>query len=48
MDSGVGLLLSMVLALVLNSQSKFIIAKLTMWMWCIMNRGIIYVFTGAC
>ena len=30
-DSGVGLVLSMVH--VLNSENKFIIAKLTMWVW---------------
>ena len=34
-DSGAGLVLSMVI--VLNSENKFIIAKLTMWVGCIIN-----------
>ena len=35
-DSGTGLVLSVlfVLALVLNSENNFIIAKLTIWVWC--------------
>ena len=35
-DSGAGLVLSIwfVLAVVLNSESKFIVAKLTVWVWC--------------
>ena len=52
-DSGVGLILSIlfVLTIVLNSESNFIIAKLTVWVWCgvaIMNGQIIYVFTDTC
>ena len=52
-DSGAGLVISIwfVLAVVLNSKNKFIVAKLTVWVWCgvaIMNRKIIYVFTDAC
>ena len=58
LDSGGGLVLSMVcfspsikslhykLLLVLNSENKFIIAKLMMCVvWCMMN---VYVFTKAC
>ena len=35
-DSGAGLVLSIwfVLVLVLNSESNFMIAKLTIWVWC--------------
>ena len=35
-DSGVDLVLSIcfVLAVVLNSENKFIFAKLTVWVWC--------------
>ena len=52
-DSGEGLVLSIwfVLAIVLNSENKFIVAKLTVWVWCgvaIMNRQIVYMFTDAC
>ena len=52
-DSGVGLVLSIwfILAVVLNSKNKFIVAKLTVSVWCgvaIMNRQIIYMFTDAC
>ena len=46
-DSGAGLVLYIV---VLNSENKFIIAKLTVWVWCgiaIMNKQIVYVFTDA-
>ena len=45
---GLVLSISFVLALALNSEKKFIIAKLTVWVWCgvaIMNRGM---FTDAC
>ena len=38
-------------AVVLNSKNKFIVAKLTVWVWCgvaLMNRQIVYVFTDAC
>ena len=40
-DSGAGLVLSMVRFshIVLNSENKFIIAKLMMWVWCIMNES---------
>ena len=37
-----------VLAVVLNSENIFIVAKLTVWVWCgvaIMNGQIVYVFT---
>ena len=52
-DSGVGLVLSIwfILAVVLNSKNKFIVAKLTVSVWCgvaIMNRQIIYTFTDTC
>ena len=52
-DSGVGLVLSIwfVLAVVLNSENKFIVAKLTVWVWCgvaIMNRQIVCVSTDVC
>ena len=42
-DSGVGLVLSMVhfSPIVLNSESKFIITKLTMWVLYIMNGRIV-------
>ena len=35
-DSGAGLVLSIwfVLSVVLNSENNFIIAKLTVWVWC--------------
>ena len=36
-----------VLAVVLNSENNFIIAKLTVWVWCvvaIMNGEIVHVF----
>ena len=35
-------------SLVLNSENKYIIEKLMMWVWCIINRQIAYVFTDAC
>ena len=46
-DSGAGLVLSIqfILAVVLNSKNKFIVVKLTVWMWCgvaIMNGQIVY------
>ena len=51
-DSGVDLVLSIrCRRLKLNSENKFIVTKLTVWMWCgvaIMNGQIIYVFTDAC
>ena len=52
-DSGVGLVLSIwfVIAVGLSSENNFIIAKLTVWVWCgvaIMSRQIVYVFTDAC
>ena len=52
-DSEAGLLLSLwfALAVVLNSENKFIVVKLTVLVWCgvaIMNRQIVYVFTDAC
>ena len=52
-DSGAGLVLSIwfVLAVVLNIESNFIIAKLTVWVWCgvaITRRQIVYVFTDTC
>ena len=48
--SGFGCVLSIwfVLAVVLNSENSFIIAKLTVWVWrgvAIMNGQIVYVFT---
>ena len=39
------------LAIVLNNKNKFIVVKLTVWVWCgvaIMNGQILYVFTDAC
>ena len=52
-DKRAGLVLSVwfILAVVLKSESNFIIAKLTVWVWCgvaIMNRQIVYVFTDVC
>ena len=52
-DSGAGLVLSIwfVLSVVLNSKNKFIVAKLTVWVWCgvaIMNGKIVYVSAEAC
>ena len=52
-DSGAGLVLSIrfVLAIVLSSENNFIIAKLTVWVWCgvaIMKGQIVYMFTDAC
>ena len=49
-DSGAGLVLSIwfILAKVSNSESKFIVAKLTVWVWCgvaIMNGQIVYADT---
>ena len=46
-DSGAGLVLSIwfVLAIVLNRENKFIVVKLTVWVWCgvaIINRQIVY------
>ena len=51
-DSGAGLVLSIwfVLAIVLNSENNFIIAKLAVWVWCgvaIINGQIVHVFTDA-
>ena len=49
-DSGAGLVLSVwfVIAVVLNSENNFIIAKLTVWVWC----GVAIIngqsFTDAC
>ena len=39
-DSGAGLVLSIwfILAVVLNSENKFIVAKLTGWVWCSYNE----------
>ena len=40
-----------ILAVVLNSENKFIVAKLTVWVWrgvAIMNGQIVNVFTDAC
>ena len=53
MESGAGLVLSIwsVLALVLNGENNFTIAKLMVWVWCgvaIMNRRNAFVFTDAC
>ena len=48
-DKGAGLVLSIWFILVLNSKNKFIVAKLTVWVWCgiaIMNGQIVYVFTN--
>ena len=53
-DSGASLVLSLwfVIAVALNSENNFIIAKLAVWVWCgvaiIINRQIVYVFTDAC
>ena len=52
-DNGAGLVLSIwfVLAVKLNSENNFIIAKLTVGMWCgvaIINIQIVYMFTVAC
>ena len=51
-DSGAGLVLSIwfVLAVVLNGENKFIVAKLTVWVWCgvaIMKGQIVYAFIDA-
>ena len=50
---GAGLVLSIwfIMALVLNSENNFIIAKLTVLVWygvAIMNGQIVYVFTDTC
>ena len=52
-DSGAGVVPSIwfAVAIVLNSENKFIIAKLTVWVWfgvAVMNGQIVYVFTDAC
>ena len=49
-DSGAGLVLSVwfIIAIVLNSENNFIIAKLAVWVWCgvaIMNGQMVNVFT---
>ena len=42
---------NLIIAIVLNSENNFIIARLTVWVWCgvaIMNGQIVYVFTDVC
>ena len=50
MDSGAGLVLSTVhfSPSIVQQKQIYIIAKLMMWVWCIMNGRIVYAFTGAC
>ena len=52
-DSGAGLVLSIwfVIAIALNSENNFIIAKLTVWVGysvAAMNGQIVYMFTDTC